>query len=121
MWKQVPGYGVLLAAGALGLQWLDYQRLARMHAGDYARALLARQQAQGASAEALAKLADEMARFRAQYAQPLYRYAVTFTEIFPVGVLVSLVSAARPGRACAADPMAAGSASTRLAAGPRAP
>jgi DNA-binding NarL/FixJ family response regulator len=34
MWKQVTGYGVLLAAGALGLQWLDYQRLARVHAGD---------------------------------------------------------------------------------------
>lgn len=34
MWKQVAGYGVLLAAGALVLQWLDYQRLARMHSGD---------------------------------------------------------------------------------------
>jgi hypothetical protein len=34
-----------------------------------------------------------MADFQAHYAQPLYRYTVTFTEIFPVGVLVSLVSA----------------------------
>ena len=34
MWKRVVGYGALLAAGTLALQWLDYQRLVRMHAGD---------------------------------------------------------------------------------------
>ncbi len=34
MWKQVAGYGALLAAGTLALQWLDYQRLVRMHSGD---------------------------------------------------------------------------------------
>jgi DNA-binding CsgD family transcriptional regulator len=34
MWKRVIGYGALLAAGTLILQWLDYQRLARMHSGD---------------------------------------------------------------------------------------
>ena len=33
-WKQLVGYGALLAAGTLALQWLDYQRLARMHSGD---------------------------------------------------------------------------------------
>jgi DNA-binding CsgD family transcriptional regulator len=34
MWKRTIGYGALLAAGTLALQWLDYQRLARMHSGD---------------------------------------------------------------------------------------
>ena len=34
MWKRVVFYGVLLAAGTLGLQWLDYQRLARAHSGE---------------------------------------------------------------------------------------
>ena len=34
MWKQVTCYGVLLAVGTLALQWLDYQRLARVHSGD---------------------------------------------------------------------------------------
>jgi len=34
MWKRVVGYGALLAAGMLALQWLDYQRLVRMHSGD---------------------------------------------------------------------------------------
>ncbi|MFZ2236551.1 MAG: response regulator transcription factor [Dokdonella sp.] len=36
MWKQVVGYGALLAVGTLALQWLDYQRMARMHSGDIA-------------------------------------------------------------------------------------
>ena len=35
-----------------------------------------------------------MDKFRAQYANPLYRWPMSFMEIFPVGVLVSLVSAA---------------------------
>lgn len=34
MWMRVVGYGALLAVGAAGLQWLDYQRLARLHPGD---------------------------------------------------------------------------------------
>lgn len=33
-WKRIVGYGALLAAGTLALQWLDYQRWARTHAGD---------------------------------------------------------------------------------------
>ena len=35
MWKQVLGYGALLAAGTLALQWLEYQHLVRMHAGEF--------------------------------------------------------------------------------------
>lgn len=34
MWKQLVGYGALLGAGTVALQWFDYQRLARMHSGD---------------------------------------------------------------------------------------
>ena len=32
--KAVLGYGALLALGTLALQWLDYQRVARAHAGE---------------------------------------------------------------------------------------
>jgi len=35
MWKRVLGYGALLAAGTLALQWLEYQRLARAHPGEF--------------------------------------------------------------------------------------
>ena len=35
----------------------------------------------------------EMDQFAVQYENPLFRLPMTFAEIFPVGVLVSLVSA----------------------------
>ena len=62
-------------------------------AGEYTRGLIAQQQAKGISGEALAKFVAEMERFKEQYANPLYRLPMGFAEIFPVGVLVSLVSA----------------------------
>ena len=41
MWKQVAVYGAVLAAGALALQWLDYDRLARARPGEIYTALIA--------------------------------------------------------------------------------
>ena len=63
-------------------------------AGDYARAVVAQEQARGVSGAALDQVRAEMAQFRRDYANPLYRWPTSFAEIFPVGVLVSLVSAA---------------------------
>lgn len=63
-------------------------------AGTYARAMIAEQQAKGVSGPALQQLKAQMEEFRAQYANPLYRWPMTFAEIFPVGVIVSLLSAA---------------------------
>lgn len=62
-------------------------------AGDYFRGLIAQERAKGASAEVLAKLTADMQRFKVQYANPLYRVPMTFAEIFPVGIIVSLVTA----------------------------
>ena len=41
MWKQVLGYGAALAIGTLLLQWLDYQRAARLASLEVYLALLA--------------------------------------------------------------------------------
>ena len=41
MWKRVAAYGAALAAGALALQWLDYDRLARSRPGEIYTALIA--------------------------------------------------------------------------------
>ena len=41
LWKQATLYGLLLALGTVALQWLDYQRMARLHAGDIYDFLLA--------------------------------------------------------------------------------
>jgi Protein of unknown function (DUF4199) len=50
--------------------------------------------AKGASAAEVDAVIAKMAEFRRQYANPFFRLPVTFVEIFPVGVLVSLISAA---------------------------
>ena len=63
-------------------------------AGTYANALIEQQKAKGVTGEALANFTAGMERFKAQYGNPLYRLPMTFAEIFPVGILVSLISAA---------------------------
>ncbi len=62
-------------------------------AANYSAAMVAQQKAKGVSAEELARFVAEMERFQVQYANPLFRLPMVFIEIFPVGVLVSLVSA----------------------------
>ena len=62
-------------------------------AGTYANALIEQERAKGVTGEALAKFTAGMERFKAQYSNPFYRLPMTFIEIFPIGVLVSLVSA----------------------------
>lgn len=60
----------------------------------YANALIAQQKAAGVSGAKLAQFTAEMDHFKVQYANPLFRLPMTFIEIFPVGVLVSLIAAA---------------------------
>ncbi len=61
--------------------------------GDYARQVIADMTAKGAAPDKVAKVSAEMAEMRANYANPLFRLPMTFMEIAPVGMLVSLVSA----------------------------
>jgi hypothetical protein len=60
----------------------------------YSTAAVEAARAKGAPAAEIEVLAARMDDFRRQYANPLFRMPVTFVEIFPVGVLVSLISAA---------------------------
>jgi len=41
LWKSIAAYGAALALGALALQWLEYDRLARSRPGDIYLALVA--------------------------------------------------------------------------------
>lgn len=89
------GLGISAVAGILYVACWE-ATVAATHldfANDYARFVVAQQRAKGLSGPALDRLVAEMDRFRVQYADPLYRLPMTFMEIFPVGVLVSLVSA----------------------------
>ena len=60
----------------------------------YIDSLLESERAAGASEAELAALEEDMERFRQQYDSALFRIPLTFLEIFPVGLLVSIVSAA---------------------------
>jgi hypothetical protein len=89
------GLAISLIAGiAYALGWEIY--MAATHgdfSAEYARMMIAQAKAAHASGAALAKAMKEAADFQRQYANPLYRLSMTFIEIFPVGVLVSLISA----------------------------
>jgi hypothetical protein len=60
----------------------------------YSTAAVEAARAKGASAAEVAAVMAKMDEFRRQYANPLFRLPMTFIEIFPVGCLISLVSAA---------------------------
>ena len=89
------GLGISVVAGVVYvLAWEAACAITHVDfAAGYAKAQIAQQQAKGVSAEALAKFTAEMEQFKVQYANPLFRLPMTLIEIFPVGVLVSLVSA----------------------------
>ena len=60
----------------------------------YAASVIADLEARGVEGEALAAEIEAMDALRERYANPLFRMLITFTEIFPVGVLVTLASGA---------------------------
>ena len=61
--------------------------------GDYTNHLLAAKRAAGVTGAAYAKAVAEAEAFRRAYANPLFQIGEAFIEIFPVGLLVALVSA----------------------------
>jgi hypothetical protein len=60
---------------------------------DYTSAILEQKAADGLSESALAAEAVTMAELETQYANPLFRLPMTFIEIFPVGLIIALISA----------------------------
>jgi polyferredoxin len=60
----------------------------------YAAAMLSAKRAAGVTGAAYAKAVADAETMRRQYANPLYRLPETFLEIFPVGLLIALASAA---------------------------
>ena len=60
----------------------------------YSTAMIAKAQASGASAEVVQAKIDEIQRMKVNYANPVYRMLMTFIEPFPIGLLITLISAA---------------------------
>lgn len=89
------GLAVSLVAGLVyAATWEVTLAVSKLDFGtEWARIHLDASKANGLPEAELTKLADEMEHFKAMYANPLVRFAMTFFELFPVGIFVSLVSA----------------------------
>jgi hypothetical protein len=61
---------------------------------EYSAGILDGMRAEGAPQAAIEAKAVEMRELAESYRNPLFRFPLTFVEIFPVGLLVALVSAA---------------------------
>lgn len=90
------GLGMALVAAAiyiigwelfLGITGRDFM-------AEYSASMIDGMRANGDAPAAIAKAQADMSDFAEKYRNPLFRIPVTFSEIFPVGLLVALVSAA---------------------------
>lgn len=61
--------------------------------GSYSKQMVVAAQAKGVSPAELQKVIADAETLAKNYANPVYRFATTFLEMFPVGVLISLISA----------------------------
>ncbi len=62
-------------------------------ADDYASQMIAAKVAEGANPAQLAAMQAQMTAFKADYANPLLRVPLTFSEIAPVGLVMALIAA----------------------------
>jgi hypothetical protein len=89
------GLGIALIASLIyTLTWeLEYRFLYPDFMDQYMRQDLEHRKAAGANAAELAKATTEGLEMAEMYRNPMYRIPMTFVEIFPVGILASLVIA----------------------------
>lgn len=89
------GLGIAAAAGvayvAVWEVYLAFTDYAFMD--EYVAGVMRTRQAEGLSAATMAQEMAKLESLRTNYSNPLFRIPMTFLEIFPVGLLVSLVSA----------------------------
>jgi len=89
------GFFITLVASTIYvLSWLViYYNFVPDFMDKYAAAMLAKDQASGISAAELAKKTTEMNQMKEWYKNPLFVILMTYVEILPVGLVVSLISA----------------------------
>lgn len=90
------GLGIALVAGVIyALGWELYLAMSgKDFMADYSASILNSMRAKGMPAAAIQAKAAELRAMAVQYRNPLFRLPMTFIEIFPVGFIVALVSAA---------------------------
>jgi len=90
------GVGISVVAGVIYvLVWEVYLAATNFAYVDaMAKAMVEAARAEGATGEALNAAIKQSEDFKVQYHNPLFRLPMTFVEIFPVGLLIALISAA---------------------------
>ena len=90
------GLGIAAVAGVLYVvSWeISLQMSDFAFVDAYRDMMVTSYQEQGLTEEALAAKVEEMDNMMALYQNPLFRVPITFLEIFPVGLVISLISAA---------------------------
>lgn len=85
----------LIASTCYVVAWeIVYHAFLPDFADKYAAHTLQRMQAKGATPQAIERATQEMARFKVLYKNPLFNVGMTFVEVLPVGLIVTVVSAA---------------------------
>lgn len=98
--KFLPALGVGLAISAVAslgwvIAWEMSLAITKFDFGAvYSQMMIENAKAEGASPEKLAQVAKEGQAFAEMYANPVIRMGMTFIEMFPIGIVISVVSAA---------------------------
>jgi uncharacterized membrane protein YhaH (DUF805 family) len=90
------GLGISAVSGMVYvLTWEVYLSLTDYaFIGEYVQATIEGKKAAGVSGAELDALVAKMEAMKEMYGKPLFRLPMTFLEIFPVGLVISLISAA---------------------------
>lgn len=95
----VTAFGMGLAIGGVAAIFYVAGWEAYMYATDYSfmpayiDSVIEAERAKGTSPEKIAAMSRELQAFARQYANPVYRMAITLSEIVPVMLIVALVAA----------------------------
>lgn len=85
----------LVASTMYVVVWLiDYYLFIPDFMDKYTAHVLRQSQADGASQQELQKKAAEMAKFKEMYKNPLMVILLTYAEVMPIGLVITLISAA---------------------------
>ena len=89
------GLGIAVVAGvAYVVSWEAYLAMTDYaFIDDYTAGVIEARRAEGLSEAAMQELVTEMENMKDMYGKPFIRMPLTFLEIFPVGLLISLISA----------------------------
>jgi len=87
-------YITLIASTMYVISWLiDYYYFIPDFADKYAAHALEKMKAAGATAAELTRQAAAMENFKTMYKNPFYNILLTYSEVLPVGLVISLISA----------------------------